>query len=112
MNNDKHQLEAPKAENVSREADGGVSRRDFLKSSGAGLAVGGLVGTGLGAGLAMSLQAQGGPPGGQGRILLRGGIVLSLDPAVGDFEQADVLIEGKKIVAVGPNLGGTAQVVD
>ena len=38
------------------------------------------------------------------RILLAGGIVMSLDPATGDFEKADVLIEGKKILAVGPNL--------
>jgi cytosine/adenosine deaminase-related metal-dependent hydrolase len=27
-----------------------------------------------------------------------------MDPAVGDFVQADILIEGKKILAVGPNL--------
>jgi 5-methylthioadenosine/S-adenosylhomocysteine deaminase len=47
------------------------------------------------------------------RILLKGGIVLSLDPKVGDFEKADVLIEGKKIAAVGPNLAaGSAAVVD
>lgn len=38
------------------------------------------------------------------RYLIKGGAVLSMDPAVGDFAQADVLIEGKKIVAVGPNL--------
>ncbi len=93
-------------------AEGGVSRRDFLKGGAAGLAVGGLVGTGVGAGLAMSAQAQAGPPRGPGRMLLRGGIVLSLDPAVGDFEQADVLIEGKKIIAVGPNLPPGGQVVD
>jgi 5-methylthioadenosine/S-adenosylhomocysteine deaminase len=30
--------------------------------------------------------------------------VMSMDPHVGDFPQADVLIEGKKILAVGPNL--------
>ena len=35
------------------------------------------------------------------RILLKGGIVLSLDPQVGDFAKGDVLIEGKKILAVG-----------
>ena len=93
-------------------AEGGVSRRDFLKGGAAGLAVGGLVGTGVGAGLAMSAQAQAGPPKGPGRMLLRGGIVLSLDPAVGDFEQADVLIEGKKIIAVGPNLPPGGEVVD
>ena len=46
------------------------------------------------------------------RILLRGGMVLSLDPAVGDFEKGDVLIGGKKILAVGRNLNATASVVD
>jgi 5-methylthioadenosine/S-adenosylhomocysteine deaminase len=38
------------------------------------------------------------------RYLLKGGAVLSMDPRVGDFAQGDVLIEGKKIVAVGPHL--------
>ncbi len=42
------------------------------------------------------------------RILLEGGIVMSLDPATGDFEKADVLIEGRKILAVGPNLIGSS----
>ncbi|MBO0766975.1 MAG: amidohydrolase family protein, partial [Hyphomicrobiaceae bacterium] len=40
------------------------------------------------------------------------GFVMSMDPAVGDFAQADVLVEGKKILAVGPNLqaGNAAQI--
>lgn len=38
--------------------------------------------------------------------------MLSMDPAVGDFEEADVLIEGNKIAAVGPNLHAAAKVVD
>jgi 5-methylthioadenosine/S-adenosylhomocysteine deaminase len=41
-------------------------------------------------------------------ILLKDGIVLSLDSRVGDFEKADVLIQGKKIVAVGPNVTAPA----
>ena len=46
-------------------------------------------------------------------ILLKGGIVLSLDRSVGDFEQADVLIEGNKISAVQPNINApNAQVID
>ena len=93
-------------------AEGGFSRRDFLKGGAAGLAVGGLVGTGVGARLPMSAQAQAGPPKGPDRMLLRGGIVLSTDPAVGDFEQADVLIEGRKIIAVGPNLPAGGEIVD
>src|SRR5262249_6915209 len=46
------------------------------------------------------------------RLLLRGGVVLSLDPGVGNFETGDVLIGGKKILAVGRNLSSTALVVD
>ena len=38
------------------------------------------------------------------RLLLRGGTVISLDPEVGDFERADVLIEGGRIVQIGPDL--------
>ena len=38
------------------------------------------------------------------RYLIRGGAVMSMDPKVGDFAHADVLVEGKKILAVGPNL--------
>jgi 5-methylthioadenosine/S-adenosylhomocysteine deaminase len=47
------------------------------------------------------------------RYLIRGGAVMSMDPTVGDFPQGDVLIEGKKIIAVGPNLNaGGATVID
>ena len=38
---------------------------------------------------------------------------MSMDPAVGDFVEADVLVEGKKIAAVGPNLRASgAGVID
>jgi cytosine/adenosine deaminase-related metal-dependent hydrolase len=47
------------------------------------------------------------------RYLLKGGAVLSMDPNVGDFPRADVLIEGKKILALGPNLDASdAAIVD
>jgi 5-methylthioadenosine/S-adenosylhomocysteine deaminase len=47
------------------------------------------------------------------RYVIRGGSVMSLDPQVGDFAQADVLVEGKKILAVGPNLhAGNAAEID
>ncbi len=39
-----------------------------------------------------------------GRTLIRGGSVLSLDPNVGDLPVGDVLIEGDRILAVGPDL--------
>src|SRR5512132_3630638 len=46
------------------------------------------------------------------RILLRGGVVLSLDPRVGDFEKADVLIDGKKITEIAPPItAGDAEVI-
>src|SRR5262245_11147494 len=46
-------------------------------------------------------------------ILIKGGCVLSLDRAVGDFEQADVLIEGTKIAALRPNIEApNADVID
>ncbi|WP_205648538.1 amidohydrolase family protein [Acuticoccus kandeliae] len=35
------------------------------------------------------------------RLLIRGGAVLSMDPAVGNYATGDVLVEGKRIVAVG-----------
>jgi cytosine/adenosine deaminase-related metal-dependent hydrolase len=38
------------------------------------------------------------------RTLLKNGCVLTLDPAIGNFRQADVLIEGSRIAAVGSNL--------
>ncbi len=48
-----------------------------------------------------------------GRTLLRGGIVLSLDPRVGDFRTGDVLIDGGRIVEVGPSLSAAdADVID
>jgi cytosine/adenosine deaminase-related metal-dependent hydrolase len=46
-------------------------------------------------------------------ILLKGGCVLTLDRAVGDFEQADVLIEGSRISAVRPNISApNAETID
>src|SRR5262245_41622886 len=90
------------------------SRRDFLKLTAA-------------SGAAAALDLLGGrpavasgddPPEDHGRrgrrYIIRGGAVMSLDPQVGDFPQGDVLVEGKKIVAVGPNLhvGGDAGVID
>jgi 5-methylthioadenosine/S-adenosylhomocysteine deaminase len=47
------------------------------------------------------------------RLLIRGGAVMSMDPKVGDFADADVLVEGNKIAAVGRNLrAGGAAVID
>jgi cytosine/adenosine deaminase-related metal-dependent hydrolase len=90
------------------------SRRDFLKAATAtGVAAGG-------AGLFAAGSAAahgGGPPEDHGRrnrrYIIRGGAVMSMDPKVGDFVRADVLIEGKKIKEVGPNLhAGDAAEID
>jgi 5-methylthioadenosine/S-adenosylhomocysteine deaminase len=90
----------------------------------------GLTAAGLGFNVASSSKAAAGfgfdfAPGGhfpdcpklgkpKDRVLLKGGIVLTMDPAVPDLEKGDVLVEGKKIIAIGANLGsgGGAQVVD
>src|SRR6266850_5280267 len=77
-----------------------TSRREFVKSSGVGL-VAAVV-----ASLPQNVVRRG------NRTLLKGGIVLTLDRNIGEFENADVLIEGKKISAVQPNLKADAQVID
>jgi ribose/xylose/arabinose/galactoside ABC-type transport system permease subunit/cytosine/adenosine deaminase-related metal-dependent hydrolase len=48
------------------------------------------------------------------RTLLKGGIVLTLDPKIGNFVRADVLIDGEKIAEVGPDLfvNDDIQVID
>src|SRR5262249_42494394 len=46
------------------------------------------------------------------RILLKGGIVLTLDRQIGDFAQADVLIEDGKIREIRPNIAAEAVVID
>lgn len=48
----------------------------------------------------------------RGRILVKGGTIVSMDPKVGDFVKGDVLIEGKKIKEVGPNLSAQAETID
>src|SRR5207244_8893022 len=81
----------------------GISRRKFVESSAAGLVT------------AAVTRVTGEPVvqvNRNSRILLKGGMVLSLDRNVGNFANADVLIEGKKIAAVQPNLKAEAQVID
>jgi len=93
-----------------------TSRRDFLKAT----AVSGIAAAGAGADLfaPRPAEAHGADvphdSGRRGRrYIIRGGSVMSMDPAVGDFPEADVLVEGKKILAVGPHLrAGGASVID
>src|SRR4029077_11340602 len=76
-----------------------MSRRQFFCTTAAGAVAGSTI---AGATPARAQPAGGTTPGRP--ILIKGGCVLSLDRAVGDFEQADVLIENGKISAVRPNI--------
>jgi 5-methylthioadenosine/S-adenosylhomocysteine deaminase len=105
-----------------------MNRRDFIKAGTAGLAAAAIPAAGCGRGsdntsstgpldnlraaTPADLQGLVGD-GRQRRILLRGGVVLSLDPKVGDFEKADVLIDGKRIAEIAPTVSADdAEVVD
>jgi cytosine/adenosine deaminase-related metal-dependent hydrolase len=48
----------------------------------------------------------------KGRVLLKGGTIISMDPKVGDFAKGDLLIEGTKIVDVKAEINATAEVLD
>ena len=90
-----------------------ASRRAFLQAGAVAASAGALPDAAL-------AQADGGDAqlarlrGGR-RILLRGGVVLTLDLAVGDFTRADVLIEDGKIREVRPEIAiaaDTAEIID
>src|SRR5438067_10150164 len=89
-----------------------LSRRDFFKSSAMGLAAG-VIGDVMGIESFVSKNAEAATfpalesPASQKDvpniaarrpIVLRNGIVISMDPAVGNFVKADLLIQGKKIM--------------
>ena len=85
-----------------------LGRRDFLKASTATAAA--AAGMGLFAARPAAADDDDGPEdtGKRGRrYIIRGGAVMTMDPSMpnkGEFAKADVLVEGKKIMAVGPNL--------
>jgi cytosine/adenosine deaminase-related metal-dependent hydrolase len=92
-----------------------LGRRDFLKVSTA--AAGAAAGMSLFTAPAARAHGDDGPPRDSGRhgrkYVIRGGHVMSMDPAVGDFVKADVLVEGRKILAVRPNIhAGGADEID
>jgi hypothetical protein len=88
----------------------GLSRRQLLGSTAAGAAVG-VFGS---LGLDKAQAAKPPVPPGQAKkgIVLKGGIVLTMDPQGQDYVKANVRIEGSKIVAIGPNVGGDGAVID
>jgi 5-methylthioadenosine/S-adenosylhomocysteine deaminase len=104
-------------DDISTSPTGGTSRRKFLKS-GLGIAAGGSVTQMLQSGKAVAQVADTGSSDaelsrmqGKRRILLRGGVVLTLDPQVGDFAKADVLIEDGKIREISPNMAVSGDAV-
>jgi cytosine/adenosine deaminase-related metal-dependent hydrolase len=89
-----------------------MSRRQFLCTGAAGAAAAPAVAASV-IGPARAQQAPAGAAAPGRTILIKGGCVLSLDRAVGDFEQADVLVEGGKISAVRPSIvAPNAEVID
>jgi 5-methylthioadenosine/S-adenosylhomocysteine deaminase len=105
-------------------SEGKLSRRNFLTGA-AGVAAGSFLGAnfvraaGPNSGGTPSGGAESGgagatptPRGGE-LTLLKGGVVLSMDDEVGNFAQGDVLIEGKRILEVRPNIDASAaQLID
>src|SRR2546422_5177060 len=93
-----------------------LGRRDFLKTT---TAAGAAAGLSLFAARPAAAQ-DGDAPEDSGRrarpYIIRGGAVMTMDPSMpnkGEFAQADVLVEGKKILGVGPNLhAGDAAEID
>ena len=84
-----------------------MKRRTFMQAMGAA------TGAGLmGAFMQRGARAQPGglPP--RGEFTIRGAHVLTMDPAIGDFREADVHVRDGQIVAVGPKLGGGGTAID
>jgi 5-methylthioadenosine/S-adenosylhomocysteine deaminase len=105
-----------KPQDHSPEQRSQLGRRDFLKASSATAAV--AAGSSLFAARpaaafddAAGLPRDSGRPG--RRYVIRNGHVMSMDPKVGDIVRGDVLVDGKRIVAVGRNLNaGGADEID
>ena len=91
-----------------------TSRRGFLAGAAATY---GAAAAGLSLFRPRPAKADDGPPENTGRprtrYVIKGGSVMTMDG--GEYPQADVVIEGKKIVAIGPNAGagvGSGHVID
>src|SRR5450631_3813152 len=89
----------------------GTSRRGFLKS-GVGLVAGSAAAQALpgsanaqGAGDAELVRLQGAR-----RIVIKGAVMLTVDPQVGDFAKADILIEDGKIREIRPDIAASGDI--
>lgn len=111
----------PKRRSNKGTPDGGEgpSRRDFLKAGAAGLAAASVLPALAGATLPLTGEdaeklerLTRGSRDPKHRVLLKGGTIISMDPAVGNFPKGDLLIEGTRIKSVGPNIRAGAEVVD
>jgi len=83
------------------------SRKEFLKNSGAATA-------GLLASPFFNREPKTAPPPNQDKLLFKGGVVLTMDDDIGDFETADILVEGDTIAEVASKIDADAdsEVID
>jgi 5-methylthioadenosine/S-adenosylhomocysteine deaminase len=89
------------------------SRRAFLIGGvAAGATVGGMMWALDSGGTPERTPSTAPPADGNGRTVLKGGTILSMDPAVGDLVSGDVLIAGTKIVDVGSDLRADGTHID
>jgi cytosine/adenosine deaminase-related metal-dependent hydrolase len=85
-----------------------LSRRRFLSTGTAGAIAAASAAGAMAASSGAARAQQSGRP-----LLIKGGCVLTLDRSIGDFETADVLIEGRKISAVRPGIASPdAEIID
>jgi len=97
-----------------RSSNSRISRRGLIKAS-AGVAFGAAAARAVGpeALAATSNVVSAGAPAGNRRMLLKGGTIVSMDARIGDVAKGDLLIEGKRITAVGGSINAAgAQVID
>jgi cytosine/adenosine deaminase-related metal-dependent hydrolase len=87
-----------------------LNRRDFLSLSGGAIALGSF---GLASGRAALVQAASTPDALPRRTLVRGADVLTMDPAVGELRDVDVLVDEGRVAAIGRGLeAADALVID
>jgi len=84
----------------SRSGHSELSRREFITGTTSMAASAAVFGT---TGCLPGIREDSARPEG-GSILIRGGCVISSDPHIGDFEEADVLIENSSIVEIRPEI--------